>query len=76
MKLPLRFTTRDLLWLTVVLALAIGWCIDHNRRLIALGRYQVLEIHGNFIVDTREGKVWVRDGDIWVRSPEHEEKAR
>ena len=26
----LRFTIRDLLWLTVVVALAVGWCIEHQ----------------------------------------------
>jgi hypothetical protein len=27
----LRFTIRDLLWLTVVVALAVGWWLDHSR---------------------------------------------
>jgi hypothetical protein len=27
----LRFTIRDLLWLTLVVALAVGWWIDHRR---------------------------------------------
>jgi hypothetical protein len=27
----LRFTIRDLLWLTVVVALAIGWWLDHRK---------------------------------------------
>ena len=26
-----RFTIRDLLWLTVVVALAVGWWLDHSR---------------------------------------------
>jgi hypothetical protein len=26
-----RFTIRDLLWLTVVVALAVAWWIDHHR---------------------------------------------
>jgi hypothetical protein len=26
-----RFTIRDVLWLTVVVALGIGWWIDHRR---------------------------------------------
>jgi len=25
-----RFTIRDVLWLTVVVALAVGWCIEHR----------------------------------------------
>ena len=27
----LRFTIRDLLWLTVVVALAVGWWLDHAK---------------------------------------------
>ena len=27
----LRFTIRDLLWLTALLALAVGWWLDHAR---------------------------------------------
>jgi len=27
----LRFTIRDLLWLTLVVALAVGWWLDHRR---------------------------------------------
>jgi hypothetical protein len=26
-----RFTTRDMLWLTVVVALVFGWTMDHDR---------------------------------------------
>jgi len=28
----LRFTIRDLLWLTLVVAIAVGWWIDHGDR--------------------------------------------
>jgi hypothetical protein len=27
----LRFSIRDLLWLTLVVALAVGWWLDHKR---------------------------------------------
>ena len=27
----LRFSIRDLLWLTVIVALAVGWWLDHRR---------------------------------------------
>jgi hypothetical protein len=27
-----RFTIRDVLWLTVVVALAVGWLVDHRRQ--------------------------------------------
>jgi len=29
--MPLRFSIRDLLWLTLVVALCLGWWIDHHR---------------------------------------------
>jgi hypothetical protein len=28
--MPLRFTIRDLLWLTLVAAMAVGWWVDHR----------------------------------------------
>ena len=28
--MPLRFSIRDLLWLTVVVALAVGWWVDRS----------------------------------------------
>jgi hypothetical protein len=31
MQFKLRFTIRDLLWLTLVVALAVGWWLDHRR---------------------------------------------
>jgi len=37
--MPLRFTIRDLLWLTLVVALAVGWCVDHRR--LTSDRYRV-----------------------------------
>ncbi len=47
-----RFTIRDVLWLTLVVALIFGWCIDHqlqNRRhrreLNALEDEQALKLH-------------------------------
>jgi hypothetical protein len=36
----LRFTIRDLLWLTVVVALAVGWWLDHHNQ---SERYATLE---------------------------------
>jgi len=34
--MPLRFTIRDLLWLTLVVGLIVGWLID--RRIVAVQR--------------------------------------
>ena len=31
-RFPERFSIRDLLWLTVVVALAVGWWVDHRRQ--------------------------------------------
>jgi len=33
-----RFTIRDVLWLTVVVALAVGWCIERQRLATSLGQ--------------------------------------
>jgi hypothetical protein len=35
-----RFTIRDVLWLTVVVALAVGWIVDHARLGAALAAAQ------------------------------------
>ena len=35
----LRFTIRDLLWLTALVALAVGWWLDHHRS--SKNRFQV-----------------------------------
>ncbi len=37
MKLP-QFSLRDLFWLTTVVALAVGWCVDHRRQKPELDR--------------------------------------
>ena len=45
-----RFTIRDVLWLMVVVALAVGWLIDHRRIGLAPAHLQtligVLSSHG------------------------------
>jgi hypothetical protein len=33
----LRFTIRDLLWLTLVVAMGVGWWLDHSRHSIQYG---------------------------------------
>ena len=42
-----RFTIRDLLWLTLVVALVLGWSIDHRRFRRFLEKSDV-------VVDTRD----------------------
>jgi hypothetical protein len=44
-----RFSIRDLLWLTALVALAVGWWLDHRMQ---LKRYEQLEDSGN-IIETR-----------------------
>ena len=39
----LRFTIRDLLWLTLVVAMAVGWWLEH-RSWTAANRYTIREI--------------------------------
>jgi len=36
----LRFTIRDVLWLTLVLGLAVGWWVDHRRQADQLQKFQ------------------------------------
>jgi hypothetical protein len=35
----MRFTIRDLLWLMVVVALGVGWVMDHRRQAVAVQYY-------------------------------------
>jgi len=35
-----RFTIRDLLWLTALVAMALGWWLDHNR-LVAVAVFKI-----------------------------------
>ena len=37
-----RFTIRDLLWLTVVAALAVGWWLDHRHLDNQVSHYELL----------------------------------
>ena len=42
--MKLRFTIRDLFWLVLVAALAVGWWIDHLRLDEQLGRLRVTNV--------------------------------
>jgi hypothetical protein len=35
----MRFTIRDLIWLTVVVAMGAGWWIDHRRMSVSYGMW-------------------------------------
>jgi len=39
--MPFRFTIRDLLWLTLVVALATGWWLDHKGRWSDIPRLRI-----------------------------------
>jgi hypothetical protein len=38
-----RFSIRDVLWLTVVVALAVGWWIEHRRHVSSAATIKALE---------------------------------
>lgn len=45
-----RFTIRDVRWLTVVVAMGVGWCLDHSRTakwLEEQKEWQELQIYGS-----------------------------
>ena len=48
----LRFTSRDVLWLTVVVGLALGWCVDHvSIRRDAVARIEAAELETDTLHD-------------------------
>jgi hypothetical protein len=55
----MKFTIRDLLWLTVVVALAAGWWIDHSR---VDARYQRVRSAYRELTAWMSGGEWVRLG--------------
>ena len=48
----IRFTIRDLLWLTAVVALAVGWWMDH-RRIVA--SYSAITINPLMVIQVEGG---------------------
>jgi type II secretory pathway component GspD/PulD (secretin) len=47
--MPLRFTIRDLLWLTLVVALAVGWWADHRREQIAIKLHFIANLQASAV---------------------------
>ena len=64
----LRFTNRDLLWLTVVVALAVGWWTDVKTRRYAVGVYEDYENrinkkYSDEMAQLKRANEW-RDGEV------------
>ena len=53
MAIRTRFTIRDLVWLTLVVALTVGWWIEHSRQ----SQFQ------QWIVTDQNGKIAITDRD-------------
>jgi len=66
LSMRFRFTIRDLLWLTLVVALALRWSVDHWRR-IPVTRYRVTEIGPELkVTDKKTGETWLKwPGEPW-----------
>ena len=60
----LRFTIRDLLWLTLVVAMGLGWWID-RRSYSVQPRFQLTEATTTFgirtyLTDNQTGERWIK----------------
>jgi hypothetical protein len=60
-----RFTIRDVLWLTVVVALAAGWLMDHRRLAVFEQRFH------NIVAElvSRNLSVEIEDDGLWISNP-------
>ena len=82
----MRFTIRDVLWATVVVALAVGWLVDHQRTAgISAADMErrawqfetvaaALETHDHIAVSEFDGGVVVKwpNGDaVYYVAPDH-----
>jgi len=62
----LRFTIRDLLWLTLVVALAAAWWLDHRPIMDIRPRQVLLESGGRtYIFNYPDDVLWIKDGGKW-----------
>jgi hypothetical protein len=53
----MKFSIRDVLWLTVVFALVLA--LIYVKQPVATGRFQIVVDGGtNFVMDTTTGKIW------------------
>lgn len=67
----MRFSLRDLFWITVVVALVLGWWLDHSKNQHLGRRLQVLDFEAK--VADRVARKWSQDvEDIVVQLHEHD----
>jgi hypothetical protein len=60
----LRFSIRDLLWLTVVVALAAGWWVDHGAMNNNIVKLQAIEQKAELEVRLQEGQLQVLEDEL------------
>jgi len=68
-----RFTIRDVLWLTVVVALGVGWWADRTAKVVE-GRRRWWNLRNSTAESARETGIKVRDlghGKIKLELPEN-----
>ena len=65
----LRFTIRDVFWMTLVVVLGVGWWIDHHRP----PRFEVFDsapgiIMGKYrtLIDNQTGDTWIERDSSWI----------
>ena len=61
----MKFSIRDLLWLTVVIALVIAWWLDHRRQSAAIDQLNgFVEVYERQLISTRSSGFVVPSGRI------------
>jgi hypothetical protein len=61
---------RDLLWLAALVALAVGWWLDHRRLEVLRGSFYLHAEYGGSSVRLRDettGSVWRLEGGEWIK---------
>jgi hypothetical protein len=68
--MKLRFSIRDLFWLALVVALGMGWWLDHRPRSLDEGRFTFWFYPGGTlqrIEDRQTKESWQRDNKgVWI----------
>jgi hypothetical protein len=65
-----RYSIRELFLLVLVVALAIGWCIEHYRAIAARGKYKILRESYSTVLyhlEQETGRHWTSqlpDGEV------------